>query len=107
MFLGLFLLLKSLQRAFVFPTGQRGLRSSTGNKMKVVEIASCQGSWLEAAKLSLDPWSPDCVLSAPSPRCSCSYSASHCCLPPHPEVTRKQSAAVGASPLVLNCGLWL
>lgn len=38
MFLGLFLLLKSSQRAFVFPTGQRGLRSSTGNKMKVEEM---------------------------------------------------------------------
>lgn len=66
MFLGLFLLLKSLQRAFVFPTGQRGLRSSTGSKMKVVEIASCQGSWLEAAKLSLDPWSPDCSFCSQS-----------------------------------------
>lgn len=77
-FLGLVLLLKSSQRAFVFPTGQRGCRSSTGNKMTVVEIASGQGWWLEAAKLSLDPWSPDCVLSVPSPRCSCGHSVSHC-----------------------------
>lgn len=57
-FLHLFLLRKSLQRALVSPIEQRGLRCSTGGQRRLrKETVSCQGWWLEAAKRSLDPWS--------------------------------------------------
>lgn len=67
---------------------------------------SCQGWWFEADKLSLDPWSWT-VSSLFSVLRALSVTLSHCRLPTHPGDTGKQSAAAGASLLVLNRGLGL